>query len=75
MPHGEVAAAIERVRAADPGKVDTLAFEFLVLTAARGGEVRGAVWSEIDRGQAVWTVPADSLPQQCNTIIMNGLRI
>ena len=61
LPHGEVAAAIERVRAADPGKVDTLAFEFLVLTAARGGEVRGAVWSEVDRGQAVWTVPGSRM--------------
>ena len=58
LPHREVAAAIEKVRAANPGKVDTLAFEFLVLTAARGGEVRGAVWSEIDREKAVWTVPA-----------------
>ena len=51
LPHREVAAAIEKVVAADPGKMDTLAFEFLVLTAARGGEVRGAVWSEIDRTQ------------------------
>ena len=58
LPHREVAAAIEKVRAADPAKVDALAFEFLVLTAARGGEVRGAVWSEIDREKVVWTVPA-----------------
>ena len=35
-----------------------LAFEFLVLTAARSGEVRGAVWSEMDRDGSVWTVPA-----------------
>ncbi len=41
LPHREVVAAIERVRAADPAKVDALAFEFLVLTAARSGEVRG----------------------------------
>ena len=41
--------------------MDTLAFEFLVLTAARGGEVRGAVWSEIDREQAVWTVPGSRM--------------
>ncbi|MDE2864017.1 MAG: integrase arm-type DNA-binding domain-containing protein [Gemmatimonadota bacterium] len=58
LPHGEVAAAIAKVRSAKPGKVDTLAFEFLVLTAARGGEVRGAVWSEIDQGAGVWTIPA-----------------
>ncbi|WP_425155616.1 hypothetical protein [Candidatus Palauibacter sp.] len=40
LPHGEVAGAIARVRAGDPGKMGTLAFEFLVLTAARGGVER-----------------------------------
>ena len=34
-----------------------LAFEFLVLTAARWGEVRWAEWTEIDRDKGVWTVP------------------
>ncbi len=61
MPHREVSSAIERVRAADPAKVDTLAFEFLVLTAARSGEVRGAAWSEIDKDARVWTVPASRM--------------
>ena len=62
LPHGEVAAAIAKVRAAKPGKVDTLAFEFLVLTAARGGgEVRGAVWAKIDEDAGVWTIPASRM--------------
>jgi integrase len=34
------------------------AFEFLVLCAARAGEVRGATWNEIDLDEAVWVVPA-----------------
>ena len=34
-----------------------LAFEFLVLTAARWGEVRWAEWLEIDPAQGMWTVP------------------
>jgi integrase len=33
------------------------ALEFLVLTAARGGEVRGARWAEIDLAGGTWTVP------------------
>lgn len=37
------------------------ALEFLVLTAARSGEVRGARWSEIDLAGAVWTVPAERM--------------
>lgn len=34
------------------------ALEFTLLTAARSGEVRGAVWSEIDLDAKVWTIPA-----------------
>jgi integrase len=33
------------------------ALEFLILTAARTGEVIGARWDEIDRTGKVWTVP------------------
>jgi integrase len=34
------------------------ALEFLILTAARTGEVLGARWPEIDVAAAVWTIPA-----------------
>lgn len=36
-----------------------LAFEFMVLTAARTGEVVGARWDEIDFNAAVWTIPGE----------------
>ena len=58
LPHREVGSAIGKARTTDRMPVARLAFEFLVLTAARWGEVRWAEWSEIDLGQAVWTVPA-----------------
>ena len=35
----------------------SLALEFLIYTAARSGEVRGAAWSEIDLGAKVWSIP------------------
>lgn len=35
-----------------------LALEFVILTAARSGEVRGATWSEFDLEAKLWTVPA-----------------
>ncbi|MBT3359744.1 MAG: tyrosine-type recombinase/integrase [Rhodospirillales bacterium] len=35
-----------------------LMLEFLILTAARSGEVRAMTWDEVDLGKAVWTVPA-----------------
>ena len=58
LPHAEVASAIAKVRASNSKPVVKLAFEFLVLTAARGGEARGAAWTEIDLDHGVWTIPA-----------------
>ena len=46
------------MRTSDAIPVAKLALEFLVLTAARWGEVRWAEWSEIDRNAGVWTIPA-----------------
>lgn len=37
------------------------ALEFAVLCAARSGEVRGALWSEIEMETAVWTIPAERM--------------
>ena len=53
-----MAAAVETVRASGAAPAVKLAFESLVLTAARSGEVRGAQWDEIDTADHVWTVPA-----------------
>lgn len=58
LPHRDVAATLETVRRSGAAPVAKLAFEFLVLTAARSGEVRGAEWAEIDTEEHVWTVPA-----------------
>ena len=58
LPHREVAAAIRTVQASTALPAAKLAFEFLVLTAARWSEVRWAEWAEIDRDAGVWTVPA-----------------
>lgn len=37
------------------------AMEFLILTAGRSGEVREAVWSEIDLAAETWTIPAERM--------------
>ncbi len=59
LPHKDVAAAIETVRTSKSGQAAVkLTFEFLVLTAARSGEVRLATWDEMDTAGRVWTVPA-----------------
>jgi integrase len=41
--------------------VAAAALEFLVLTAARSGEIIGARWDEIDWTAKVWTVPANRI--------------
>lgn len=59
LPYDEVAGCLATVKAnAGTGVSSKLALEFLVLTAARSGEVRKAVWDEMDTAAAVWTVPA-----------------
>ena len=58
LPHRDVAAALAAVRASDAAPLVKLALEFLVLTAVRSGDVRGALWAEIDIADRVWTIPA-----------------
>ena len=57
LPHQEVANALAIVRHTLAWTGTKLAFRFLVLTAARSGEVRGATWDEIDLAHDVWIVP------------------
>ena len=61
LPHREVASAIAAVRGSGARPVVKLAFEFLVLTAGRSGEVRGAEWRELDAAAGVWTIPASRM--------------
>lgn len=61
LSHGEVAACLDTVRASRAGLATKLAIEFLVLTAARSGEVREARWNEIDLAAKVWAVPAERM--------------
>lgn len=43
------------------GGMGARALEFAILTAARSGEVRGALWSEIDLQAAQWVIPAERM--------------
>lgn len=59
MPFADVPAFVAVLRERDA--VAALALEFLILTAARTGEVIGARWSEIDRKAKVWTIRAERM--------------
>jgi integrase len=54
MDYHEVPAFMERLRA--DTSVAARALEFLILTASRSGEARGATWDEIDLDKAMWTI-------------------
>ena len=58
LPYAQVPGAVRRVRESTANISTKLAFEFLVLTASRSGEVRGADWSEVDLKSLVWEIPA-----------------
>ena len=61
LHYSEVAGCIEKVKASNADLSTKLAFEFLVLTAPRSGEARGATWDEIDLDAKLWTVPANRM--------------
>ena len=62
LHHSKVGEAVELVKSS-PGAwpMTKLCFEFMVLTAARSGEVRGAMWDEMNLDDATWIVPADRM--------------
>ena len=62
LPYDEVAGCLAKVKASKrASRSSKLALEFLVLTAARSGEVRKATWDEIEAGDALWTLPAERM--------------
>lgn len=56
LPWREIASFVADLRAREG--VAARATEFVILTACRSGEVRGATWEEFDMAAKVWTIPA-----------------
>jgi integrase len=59
LPYADVPAFVARLRERE--SMGRLALEAMILTAARGGEVRGATWDEIDFDAALWSIPAERM--------------
>ncbi len=62
MPYVDMPAYIAKLRA--HRGVAAMALEFVILTASRSGEVRGATIDEIDLAAKTWTVPASRMKEQ-----------
>lgn len=56
MAFGDLPAFVQLLR--QDRSLGARALEFLILTAARTGEVIGATWAEVESGSSVWIVPA-----------------
>jgi integrase len=59
MKHKDVPAFLRRLRACDG--TGARAFEMLVLTAKRPGEILGARFDEIDLETGLWTIPGERM--------------
>lgn len=59
LPYAEVRAFMTELQQCDG--ISARALEFAILTVARSGEVRGAVWSEIDLNRKLWVIPAERM--------------
>jgi integrase len=69
LPFSEVPVFVAHVRH-QPGLPATrLAFEFLILTAARSNEVRAATWDEIDLNAALWIVPGTRMKARAPHVV------
>ena len=61
LPYQEVSSALKTVDASQTSLAAKRCLRFLVLTATRSGEARGATWDEIDLDGATWTIPASRM--------------
>lgn len=59
LPWREIGQFMPRLRAAEG--MGARCLEFAILTASRSEEARGATWTEIDLGAALWCIPADRM--------------
>jgi integrase len=59
LPVGDMPAFWQKLRQAKGTGARTL--QFIILTACRSGEARGATWEEVDFDNKTWTIPAERM--------------
>ena len=57
MPYDRMGEVWRVLKADKPSHV-TRVIKFIIMTAVRSGEARGARWAEINMADAIWTIPA-----------------
>jgi integrase len=69
LPYAELPGFMAKLRASESVETIRLALEFLILTAARSGEVRGAAPSEFDITAKLWTIPAQRMKAEREHVV------
>lgn len=59
LPWRDVGSFMKNLRLRDG--VAARAVEFAILTACRSGEIRGAMWDEVNLKERLWTIPAERM--------------
>lgn len=72
LHYSDVPKVRKMVRAASSTSATRSAFEFLLLTGAKPGEVRHCRWSEIDLDAATWTIPSGKKNREPRTIPLSS---
>ena len=60
-PYAEVSGFVRALREYENKSIAAYALELLILTGVRTNEVLGAKWSEVDAGNAIWTIPKERM--------------
>ena len=61
LPYDQMPGVVDKILHSQGMRETRLALAFVVLTAARSGEVRGARWDEIDLDARTWRIPAERM--------------
>ena len=59
LPYAQLPAFMAQLLAQEG--MGAKALQFVIMTAARSGEVRGATWGEMDLAARMWTIPAQRM--------------
>ena len=61
LPYQDVPAALRKIETCEAPETAKACLQFVLLTACRSGEARGATWAEIDTEAREWRVPASRM--------------
>lgn len=69
LDYRDVPAALETIAARNASIAARACLQFVILTACRNGEARGATWAEIDLDARLWRIPASRMKSEREHVV------